>query len=226
MTKDECIKLINTIRLRKSKYSGKDNNMTYSFCYQRNCHYRGDDGEFRIDLTYDEGQLSLADGNSSLALTFVYNHQVTARSQRHNKDYSLDQIKRYHPGEAFIPHVCPGHPTTHGGGLQGSIIWGTDLGRFAYKAGLYAAIFFLALDIKEPRLKWFNGEWLVLDSKLGHFDFVTYFSHHQIIPINLPFKEMINPTTVDLLKVAEGVEIADAGSIRSDLDDIRQEIYG
>ncbi len=209
MTKDECIQLINAIRLRKSNYSGKDGNTTYSFCYQRKTHYRGDDGKLSINLTYEEGTLSLSDSKSSFSLTFVYNHQVTARYQGHNHNYSLDKIKPYHSGEVFIPHACPGHPTTYGGGLRGSITSGTDLGGFANQVGLYAAIFFLALDIKEPRLKWLNREWVIFDSKLGHFDVTTYFSHHQVISLNLPFKEMIDPTITDSLKIAEGFEISD-----------------
>jgi hypothetical protein len=45
------------------------------------------------------------------------------------------------------------------------------------------------------------------DSKFGYFDFATYFSNHQVIPIKLPIPKFIDPNHTSVLKLAEGLEI-------------------
>jgi len=61
------------------------------------------------------------------------------------------------------------------------------------------------------------------------FDFATYFSNHQVIPIKLPIPKFIDPNHTSVLKLAEGLEIADINQRDYEqasqyLDEIRREI--
>jgi hypothetical protein len=226
MLKSDWIKLINAIRLRKKEYNGTDGHIHYSFYYKKTSNNRdyGEGGDM-VDLSYDECSLGFRYKGDSFFLTSVYGHTVCCFHPKYDS-YVLEKIKKYHSREEFIPHICPGHPTTASGAFRFSISNNDD---FLYYAGFYAAAFLYAFDVKEPKLQLIDKEWIIFDSKLGYFDFATYFSNHQVIPIKLPIPKFIDPNHTSVLKLAEGLEIADINQRDYEqasqyLDDIRREI--
>ncbi|MEA5536103.1 hypothetical protein [Crocosphaera sp. XPORK-15E] len=231
MNKYDWIRLINAIRIRKTKYKEKYGEIEYQVWYRKannNRNYGIRPESHSVNLAYDELGLQIKDSSSSLNLTCVYGYQITSNPQK-NEVYSLEKIERFHSGEVFFSHISTGHPTTHNGGLKGSIIGGSDTNNFADHCGLYTAAFFYALNVKNPILKYKNKEWIIEDSQLGQFDLISYLSHHQVIPISLPFPAMIDEKDTKNFKLAEGIDLTNLweneDNVRQDLDDIRKEIY-
>jgi hypothetical protein len=224
MLKSDWIKLINAIRLRKKEYNGTDGHIHYSFYYKKICTNRGyGEGGDMVALSYDECSLGFRYKGDSFGLTSVYGHTVYCRNPKYDS-YVLEKIEKCHSREEFIPHICPGHPTT----ASGACLFSKD-NDFFYYAGFYAAAFLYAFDVKEPKLQLIDKEWIIFDSKLGYFDFATYFSNHQVIPIKLPIPKFIDPNHTSVLKLAEGVEINDQEHTNYQqasqyLDEIRREI--
>jgi hypothetical protein len=223
MLKSDWIKLINAIRLRKKEYNGTDGHIHYSFYYKKTSNNRdyGEGGDM-VDLSYDECSLGFRYKGDSFFLTSVYGHTVCCFRPKYDS-YVLEKIKKYHSREEFIPHICPGHPTTASG-----CSFSND-NDFLYYAGFYIAAFLYAFDVKDTKLQLIDKEWIVFDSKLGYFDFATYFSNHQVIPIKLPIPKFIDPNHTSVLKLAEGVEINDQEHTNYQqasqyLDEIRREI--
>jgi hypothetical protein len=226
MLKSDWIKLINAIRLRKKEYNGTDGEITYRFYYNKTCANRGygERGDM-VDLSYDECCLGFWYKKNSFGLTSVYDHTVCCRSPKYDS-YVLEKIQKYHSREEFIPHICTGNPTTAYGAFRNIPSNDDD---FLYYAGFYAAAFLYAFDAKEPKLQLIDKEWIVFDSKSGYFDFSTYFYNHQVIPIKLPIPKFIDPKQMSVLKLAEGLEIADINQRDYEqasqyLDEIRKEI--
>ncbi|MDB9416651.1 hypothetical protein [Microcystis aeruginosa] len=223
MLKSDWIKLINAIRLRKKEYNGTDGDIHYSFYYKKICTNRGyGEGGDMVDLSYDQCSLGFGYKGNSLGLTSVYGHTVCCFRPKYDS-YVLEKIQKYHSREEFIPHICPGHPTTASG-----CSFSND-NDFLYYAGFYIAAFLYAFDVKDTKLQLIDKEWIVFDSKLGYFDFATYFSNHQVIPIKLPIPKFLDPNHTSVLKLAEGLEINDQYNTNYQqasqyLDEIRREI--
>lgn len=207
MTKNEWIKLINAIRLRKKEYSGQDGEISYRFSYSKESANRSyGPNKDTVYLSYDQCNLWLRSQQNNFSLTCVYDHKLSVPNLK-QEDSLLEKISKFHSGEAFIPHISTGHPTTTSGAFP---YYPNNAEKFVYNAGLYAAAFLYAFDVKDPYLQLIDGEWIVVDSKAGYFDFPTYFSHHQVIPIELPIPKFIDAKQIPILKLANGVEIKDS----------------
>ncbi|MEG3435519.1 hypothetical protein V0288_00160 [Pannus brasiliensis CCIBt3594] len=213
MTKNEWIKLINAIRLRKKEYSGQDGEISYHFSYSKASNFRGylENGD-GVQLNHDECRFGVSTKQHSFGLTCVYGHEAFLNCDGH-ENYPLEKLKKYHPREAFTPHISTAHPTTTSGAFSS---FPNNADRFVYNVGLYAAAFLYAFDVKDPYLQLIDDEWIVVDSKTGYFDFITYFYHHQVIPIELPIPKFIDAKQVPILKLANGVEIKDSIDLPSE----------
>jgi hypothetical protein len=226
MLKSDWIKLINAIRLRKKEYNGTDGDINYRFYYKKTYGNRNyGENPDNITLNYDECNFGLRYKGSNFGLTCVYGHTVCCRNPKYDI-YELEKVEKINSREAFIPHICTGHPTSLSGAFWGGVPRDHD---FLYHAGSYAAAFLYAFDVKDTKLQLIDKEWIVFDSKSGYFDFATYFDNYQVIPIKLPIPKFIDPKQISVLKLAEGLEIADINQRDYEqaskyLDEIRKEI--
>lgn len=209
MTKNEWIKLINAIRLRKKEYSGQDGEITYRFTYRKTSlsrQYLKEDGKDEgVQLKADECILLISNKRYQFYLTCFYGHEIFFDRIK-NENYSIDFIKKNHPREVFVDHIKTGASTDISGSFPN---FPTNAEDFLFQSGFYAAAFLYAFDVKDPYLQLFYGEWIVVDSKAGDFDFGTYFNYPQVIPIKLPIPKFIDVKQVPILKLANGVEIKD-----------------
>lgn len=227
MNKNDWIKLINAIRLLKKDYRGKDEDIQYIFNHQKKEKTGYSiEGQKQIRYTYSEHSLGLyrTIGNRSyrFEVTFAYDYQIYNEGMK-LQELSFYDIRKSHSKEVFVPHIWTG--------ICNSMLGVYDF-ELDYVCGFYAAAFFYAFDIKEPRLQLIDKQWIVIDSTIGHIDFATYFSNYQVIPVRLPIPKFIDSKQISVLKLADGVEIkdnvddTDTEDVEEYLNEIRKTIGG
>ncbi|MCZ8036946.1 MAG: hypothetical protein O9276_02130 [Microcystis sp. LE17-20A] len=169
MLKNDWIKLINAIRLRKLSYSGEDGELSYYCQYQKKengtrSYIDDNDG---VNYKHEEYNFSISEKNpnnrngsrQTFQLTFIYGHEIHPCRPK-LASYTLDKIIKSHSQEVFVPHIRI--PVGRGGAFG----WDTPNGYsqdFLYKSGFYAAAFLYAFDVQEPRLQLIEREWIVID---------------------------------------------------------------
>jgi hypothetical protein len=204
MNRTDWINLTNAIRLRKQDYSGRDGEVQYKTSFQKIYSSRKYDGDkYGVEISYERCDLEARYKSYALFLHCSYAHEIHHTYQNLER-YEFSKVQKSHAKELFIPHVGFGH-SVHGA-LQLGL---PNQENGCYHLGFYAAAFFYAFAIQEPRLQLVDREWVIVDSKLGYFDFATYFSYYRTIPIDLPIPKFIDPAGMPVLKLAEGVEIRD-----------------
>ncbi|TRV14262.1 MAG: hypothetical protein EWV41_01380 [Microcystis wesenbergii Mw_MB_S_20031200_S109] len=236
MLKNDWIKLINAIRLRKLSYSGEDGELSYYCWYQKVSQTRSyiDDND-GVNYKHEEYHFSMSEKNPNgiqqrFGLTFIYGHEIHPRRPK-LASYPLDKIIKSDSQEVFIPHI----PISRYGGGAFEDKPNSYSQDFLYKSGLYAAAFLYAFDVQEPRLQLIDQEWIVIDKQMGYSDFAVYFMIERVIPVKLPIPKFIEPQKMPVLKLAEGVEITDTwglspsssddyAEVARSLNEIRKEI--
>jgi hypothetical protein len=226
MLKSDWIKLINAIRLRKINYQGKDGEFSYRCFYDQILDYRKDlEKKKDIKLTLEKSGLEFSGKNNTFSLTCLYNYEIPPALNQ-QETYQFEQLLKKSIDDIFSDRICTGQrPFT----LTTSFSSSENTDNFFYHAGFYAAAFLYAFDVKEPKMQLIDQEWIVIDEKLGYFDFVTYFSYPKAIPIKLPIPKFIDLKTTSNFQLAEGVEINDQEHTNYQqasqyLDEIRREI--
>ncbi|TRU95966.1 MAG: hypothetical protein EWV89_07285 [Microcystis wesenbergii Mw_QC_B_20070930_S4] len=229
MLKSDWIKLINAIRLRKINYQGKDGEFSYRCFYDQILDYRKDlEKKKDIKLTLEKSGLEFSGKNNTFSLTCLYNYEIPPALNQ-QETYQFEQLLKKSIDDIFSDRICTGQrPFT----LTTSFSSSENTDNFFYHAGFYAAAFLYAFDVKEPKMQLIDQEWIVIDEKLGYFDFVTYFSYPKAIPIKLPIPKFIDLKTTSNFQLAEGVEINDLKTTsnfqlaeESEIDDINQRDY-
>ena len=229
MLKNDWIKLINAIRLRKLSYSGEDGELSYYCQYQKNengtrsyiddndgVNYKHEEYDFHISQknpNYSNGSQQI------FRLTFIYGHEIHPCRPK-LASYPLEKIIKSHSQEVFVPHI---RILGYGGGAFGNRpnSYSQD---FLYKSGFYAAAFLYAFDVQEPRLQLIDREWIVIDKQMGYSDFSVYFMNARVIPVKLPIPKFIEPQKMPVLKLAEAVEITDTWGFYSSSSDDYAEV--
>ncbi|TRU93818.1 MAG: hypothetical protein EWV75_17710 [Microcystis wesenbergii Mw_QC_S_20081001_S30D] len=174
MLKSDWIKLINAIRLRKINYQGKDGEFSYRCFYDQILDYRKDlEKKKDIKLTLEKSGLEFSGKNNTFSLTCLYNYEIPPALNQ-QETYQFEQLLKKSIDDIFSDRICTGQrPFT----LTTSFSSSENTDNFFYHAGFYAAAFLYAFDVKEPKMQLIDQEWIVIDEKLGYFDFVTYFSY-------------------------------------------------
>jgi hypothetical protein len=202
MLKSDWIKLINAIRLRKMNYTGKDGELSYRCFYNKVSDSRKDLEEKKnIAFTYEESGLEFSSKNNKFCLTCFYNYEIKP-ALNEQELYRFDQVLKTSVNDIFIDHIANRNRYQ---GLSTSFAHSNNTDNFFYHAGFYAAAFLYAFDVKYPKMQLIDQEWIVIDEKLGYFDFVTYFSYPKTIPIKLPIPKIIDLKNSTNVELEEGV---------------------
>lgn len=232
MLKSDWIKLINAIRLRKINYQGKDGEFSYRFFYQQISDSRRHlEDDKNITFTLQKSGLEFCGENNKFSLTCFYNYEI-APALNQQETYQFEQVLKKSIDDVFSDRICTGQRSFT---LTTSFSSSNNTDNFFYHAGFYAAAFLYAFDVKEPKMQLIDlidQEWIVIDEKLGYFDFVTYFSYPKAIPIKLPIPKIIDLKTTSNFQLAEGLEINDLKTTsnfklaeESEIADINQRDY-